>query len=157
MAKYLGETDNVDEEGKRTKGKENATEITNPINGNSIITKPKATSYDKALSLARGLTAPVLHFDEPEFTDHIKTIVSNSVSTFETAAANAKRNHSMYGRIFTCTPGDLSTSAGEEAQELLDKTGRWSERLYDMNEDEIQDYIEKQGEDCNKILYIEYS
>ena len=94
---------------------------------------------------------------EPEFTDHIKTIVSNSVSTFETAAANAKRNHSMYGRIFTCTPGDLSTSAGEEAQELLDKTGRWSERLYDMNEDEIQDYIEKQGEDCNKILYIEYS
>ena len=53
----------VDEEGKRTKGKENATEITNPINGNSIITKPKATSYDKALSLARGLTAPVLHFD----------------------------------------------------------------------------------------------
>ena len=26
-----------------------------------------------------------------------------------------------------------------------------------MNEDEIQDYIEKQGEDCNKILYIEYS
>ena len=34
----------VDEEGKRTKGKENATEITNPINGNSIITKPKATS-----------------------------------------------------------------------------------------------------------------
>ena len=43
-------------------------------------------------------------------------------------------------RYFYGTPGDLSTSAGEEAQELLDKTGRWSERLYDMNEDEIQDY-----------------
>jgi hypothetical protein len=46
---------------------------------------------------------------EPEFTNHIKTIVANSVSTFETAAANAKRNHAMYGRIFTCTPGDLDT------------------------------------------------
>ena len=93
----------VDEEGHRTKGKQNATMLSNPVNNNSVIIKPKATSYDKALSLARGLTAPILHFDEPEFTEHIKTIVSNSVSTFETAAANAKRNHAMYGRIFTWT------------------------------------------------------
>ena len=42
--------------------------------------------------------------DEPEFTPHIKTIVSNSVSTYSTAAENAKRNHAMYARIFTCTP-----------------------------------------------------
>lgn len=41
---------------------------------------------------------------EPEFTPHIKTIIANSVSTYETAAANARRNHAMYGRIFTCTP-----------------------------------------------------
>ena len=26
-----------------------------------------------------------------------------------------------------------------------------------MDDDQIQDYIEKQGDDCNKILYIEYS
>ena len=38
---------------------------------------------------------------EPEFTNHIGTIVANSVSTFETAARNAKRNHAMYARIFT--------------------------------------------------------
>lgn len=94
----------VEEDGKRTKGKQNATELANPINGNNVIIKSKATSYDSALSIARGLTAPILHFDEPEFTNHIKTIVANSVSTFETAAANAKRNHAMYGRIFTCTP-----------------------------------------------------
>ena len=39
--------------------------------------------------------------DEPEFTNHIKTIISNSVSTYATAAENAKRNHGMYARIFT--------------------------------------------------------
>ena len=94
----------IDEDGKRTKSKQNATELGNPITKNSVIIKPKATSYDAALSIARGLTAPVQHFDEPEFTNHIKTIIANSVSTYETAAANAKRNKAMYSRIFTCTP-----------------------------------------------------
>lgn len=94
----------MDEDGKITKSVNNATKLGHPVNGNTIIIKSKATSYNAALSLARGLTAPVLHFDEPEFTEHIQTIISNSVSTFETAATNAKRNHAMYGRIFTCTP-----------------------------------------------------
>ena len=36
----------------------------------------------------------VISILEPEFTNHIKTIVANSVSTYETAAANAdKTNH----------------------------------------------------------------
>ena len=51
-------------------------------------------------------------FDEPEFTNHIKTIVENSVSTFETASRNAKANGALYGRCFSCTPGDLDTSFG---------------------------------------------
>ena len=51
------------EDGKRTKAKQNATELGNPSNGNSVIIKSKATSYDMALSIARGLTAPVQHFD----------------------------------------------------------------------------------------------
>ena len=147
----------VDEDGHRVKAEENATELSNPINGNSVIIKPKATSYDSALSLARGLTAPILHFDEPEFTNHIKTIVANSVSTFETAASNAKKNHAMYGRIFTCTPGDLDTKCGMEAQLLLDKTAKWTEHMYDWDMERIEKYILSHGEDCNKIIYIEYS
>ena len=147
----------VEEDGHRAKAKKNATEIRNPVNNNSVIVKSKATSYDAALSIARGLTAPILHFDEPEFTSHIKTIISNSVSTYETAAANAKRNNAMYGRIFTCTPGDLDTQMGQESQEILDKTAEWTERLYDMSKTEIENWLHAQGESCNKIIYIEYS
>lgn len=94
----------MSEDGVVTKAKKNATTLKNPVNANTIVTKPKATSYESALSIARGMTAPILHSDEPEFTAYIKTIISNSVSTYETAATNAKRNHAMYGRIFTCTP-----------------------------------------------------
>ena len=53
----------ITEDGKVEKARQNATRLGNPINGNSIITKSKATSYDSALSIARGLTSPVLHFD----------------------------------------------------------------------------------------------
>ena len=45
---------------------------------------------------------------------------------------------------------------GIEAQELLDKTCPWTEKIYDWDDDQIQQYIESHGQDCNKILYIEY-
>ena len=64
LPEYLQFTSILDEEtGVRQKAVKNATKIKHPINNNSVITKSKATSYDMALSLARGLTAPVLFFD----------------------------------------------------------------------------------------------
>ena len=51
----------------------------------------------------------------------------------------------------------MDTKFGQEAQEILDKTAPWTEKLYDMTEDQIEHYFEARGEDCNKILYIEYS
>lgn len=104
LPEYLRFKAYVDDEGKNHKAKENATELKNPITQNNVIVKPKATSYDSALSIARGLSASIIHIDEPEFTNHIGTIVKNSVSTFDTAAANAKKNNSIYFRCFTCTP-----------------------------------------------------
>ena len=93
----------IGNEGKVEKSRRSAMKYLNAINGNDIIVKPKAVSKDAAMSLARGLTAPIQHFDEPEFTNYIDTIVSNSVSTYETAARNSKRNGTMYCRCFTCT------------------------------------------------------
>lgn len=95
----------IDENGTKIKQTKNATALKHPVNRNEITTKSKATSYDSALNLARGASAPMLHFDEPEFTNHIKTIIENSYSTYERAATNAERNHAMHARIFTCTPG----------------------------------------------------
>ena len=53
--------------------------------------------------------------------------------------------------------GDLDTQEGLEAQQILDKTVKWTERVYDMTDEQIQKYIEAAGKDCNKIFYIEYS
>lgn len=94
----------IDENGNKIKHTMNATSMKHPVTKNVITVKSKATSHEMALSLARGLTSPIQHFDEPEFTNHIDTIVSNSYSTFEQAAKNSKENGGMYSRIFTCTP-----------------------------------------------------
>lgn len=52
--------------------------------------------------------------------------------------------------------GDLDTRQGQEAQELLDKTCPWTEKMYDWTEDQMRAYIEARGDDCNRIVYIEY-
>ena len=157
LPEYLRFESFTDEDGKVIKATKNATTIRHPVNNNSIVVKPKATSYDKALSIARGLTAPLQQYDEPEFTDHIKTIVENSVPTYETAARRAAANGAMYGRAFTCTPGDLDTRAGQQSQSLLDHCAEWKERMYDWNKEDIEEYFKTAKKDCNHILYIEYS
>lgn len=104
LPEYMRFLSIMTEDGKVTKAKKNATEYGHPITLNKIITKSRASSYDGALSIARGLTAPILHFDEPEFTPFIDVIVKNSVSTFETAHRKSIENGSVSARVFTCTP-----------------------------------------------------
>lgn len=133
LPEYLRFESFTDDDGKTVKATKNATMIRHPVNGNQIITKGQATSYEKALSLARGLTAPVLHFDEPEFTPHIKTIVSNSVSTFETASSRAKANGAMYGRIFTCTPKSLGVNISNNIKKYLFNCGKLLRKLRHTN------------------------
>ena len=62
LPEYMRFDSFTDEDGKTVKATKNATQMRHPVNGNSVIIKSKATSYDSALSLARGLTAPILHF-----------------------------------------------------------------------------------------------
>ncbi len=144
-----------DDTGKVVRAVNNATKFKHPITKNEIITKSKATSKESALSIARGLTAPFLHFDEVEFTSRISTIVENSAPTFVTASENAKRNGAVYARVFTSTPGDLGTEAGKDAQTLLDGTGKWTEKMYDMTPEKRAQYIKNNS--SNDIIYIEYS
>ncbi len=58
--------------------------------------------------------------------------------------------------------GDLDTSFGQEAQQLLAATAKWTEKMYDMAYDPFDDeknevlkYVKDNG--SNGIVYIEYS
>lgn len=161
LPKYLRFESIMTEDGKIVKASKAATNMKHPINTNEIIIKPMANSYSKALSLARGLSAPVIHFDETEFTPYIFTIVANSYSTFDTASRKAKSNGAPYGRIFTSTPGDLDTQPGQDAARMLADTAKFTEAMYDMHYDrddsknELFQYVQTNSN--NNIVYIEFS
>ena len=104
LPEYLRFSSIVNDDGKKEKSRTSATMMSNPITHNSIKITAKATSYDRALNLARGLSVPIIHFDEAEFTDFIDIIVNNSYPAFKKAADNAIKNHSAACRIFTSTP-----------------------------------------------------
>lgn len=74
---------------------------------------------------------------------------------FSTAATNAERNGAAYCRIFSSTPGDLDSPAGQAAQEILDRTCKWSESYYDLGADKAKEIIAANAK--NGICYIEYS
>lgn len=144
-----------EDDGKTTKQIKNATKMRHPITKNEIITKAKATSQESALNIARGLTAPIQHFDEVEFTSKIKTIVQNSAPTYEKASENAKKNGALYGRLFTSTPGDLDTPSGQEGLEIVTSCATWTEQMYDMTPEKRTEYMHANSK--NDIVYIEYS
>ena len=134
---------------------DNIRKIYNPLNKNTIVTKPKASSKEAAIKLGRGNTLPITYSDETEFTDYIDEIVKASGPAFSTAAANAERNGAAYCRIFSSTPGDLDSPAGQAAQAILDKTCRWTETYYDLGPEKAKEIIASNSE--NGICYIEYS
>ena len=94
----------ITEEGKTEKGKDNATFMSHPINHNSVKTTAKAGTKDSAMKQGRGLSVPVIHSDETEFTDFIDIIMSNAYMAFKTASDNAKKNNAFTCRSFTSTP-----------------------------------------------------
>ena len=59
----LEEDDNVQGKYKIVKAVKNATSMRHPVTKNRIIIKSRATNYESALSLARGLSSSILHFD----------------------------------------------------------------------------------------------
>ena len=155
LPEYMRYESVIDDDGKIVKSINNATRMKHPVTGNQILVRGRAAGYDDAMSLGRGLSAPILHFDETEFTKWIDVIVENSVSTFETSSRASKETGSIYGRIFTSTPGDIDTPAGAAAERLLAKTAKWDESFYDKSREEIEEILY-----ANKrigIVYIEYS
>lgn len=158
----------VTEDGKIEKGQDSATTYSHVVTKNKIKLKGKASGHSAALSLARGLTAPIIHFDEVEFCPCIDVIVQNSVSTYEQAAKASRDAGTLYGRIFTSTPGDTDTPEGKAAEELLTKTVKWREDFYDMHPDQVRNILFGGTGDINDpnfaydgehigVAYIEYS
>lgn len=97
----------IDGEVKAAKGMNNVQTMSNPINGNRIVTKPKATTIDTAENIGRGNTSPIQFFDEVEFTNYIGIISKAAGPAYVQAAKNAAKNGAPYCRIYITTPKQI--------------------------------------------------
>lgn len=159
--KYLGE------DGKVKKTRQSSEILENRLLHNKLSIHPKPASLSHAQGLGRGGSGAILYFDEIEHTPFFGEILSNSAPLFKTASENAALVGKPYGRIFTTTPGNLDTREGMASLPIIESMIPWTEKIYDMTEEQIADYKsafqdeyhnseQKHTREVIDVFYLEY-
>lgn len=130
----------IGDDGKIKKSRQSAQILQNNVFHNSITIHPKASSLSQAQGMGRGGTGAILYFDEIEHTPFFPEILANSAPLFKTASENAKAAGQPYCRIMTTTPGNLDTKEGRDSLPIIESMIPWTEKIYDMTPEEIDNY-----------------
>ena len=152
-------------EEKIIKEQSNVTTMGNPINHNKIQLLPTAATEAKAPGIGRGLTSNIQMFDEFDWMKYNMEIIYASVFAFNTASDNAKANHSLYGRIFTSTPGNMDTPEGIAADKFINGDAedgshsvpmlKWKDKYFDMPIEKLRAQVNSKS--YNGIVFVEHS
>jgi len=116
---------------KGPKDRENLEEITVTLLDNHYMTAVPRSSDKDAHNLGRGLTTPILQFDESPFQKHIETAMRAAIPAMGAATDSAKINGTPYGIIHTTTAGKRDDPDGKYIYSLIEKAAAWSEKFLD--------------------------
>ena len=95
--------------------------------------------------LGRGLTVPILHFDELAYISLIGISLPVALGAGSAAREEAEANKQPYGNIYTTTAGSLNKRDGLFAYNFLTSGAEWSERFLDCkNNRHLKRIVEKQ-------------
>lgn len=144
----------VDDTGKVDRGQDSVTMMRNPVTGNTISVMARATSKEGGTKLGRGATAAIQYYDEFEFIPFNMDIIKAASFAYSRASENAKKNASLYGRIFSSTPADLDSRDGAAATEYIDKMFKWTDKNFDDPIEKIKRTI--YGPKCNHVVFVEH-
>ena len=144
----------------KTKQDANNTErITVNRLGNNYVTSVPQSSEKAARNVGRGYTVAIHHVDEIAFINNIHISLPALLASSNAAVDSAKANGSPYGNLFTTTAGFLATSSGKYAKEkIYDKSLRWTEHLYDCeDEEDLNKTIKANNPDGVGSILLEFS
>ena len=82
--------------------------------------------------LGRGLTVPIMHFDELAYINWIEASLPVALASGSAARDEARDNGQPYGNIFTTTAGNITTRDGEYAHRFLTGGAPWTESYFDL-------------------------
>lgn len=103
-----------------------------------IAVKASSDSPDKARDLLRGDTLFVAFIDEWEYIPYIDNVVEGCSPAMVSARSIAKDNNGRTCIFYTSTPGNLDSAPGKAAQKMIDATPRFSERYYDLSDEQLE-------------------
>ena len=130
--------------------------------GTTIAVKASSDSPDKARDILRGDTLFVAFIDEWEYIPYIDNVVEGCSPAMVSARSIAKEAHGRTCIFYTSTPGNLDSQPGKAAQKMIDATPRFSEKYYDLTDEQLQAIIDgtagSQNNDGKPItkFYIEF-
>lgn len=122
---------------------------------NSVTALASPMSEDSADRAGRGLTVPLIYFDEFAFLKYNKTVYDACMPAWDKAASVAKKNGVPYGITITTTPNNVDTAAGGYCKEVIDKSVPFDFACYDMDDQQLDDFIENNS--ANTFVFIQYT
>ena len=146
---------------KVDKGTENVLKMKNPVTNNSITLVPTPSTEAKADGVGRGYTAPIQFWDEFEWMPYNTKVIYTAAPAYRKAAMVAKENQSLYGRIFTSTPGNLDSRDGQTAEVFIhgNDTAKgmliWNDSMFDTPMSQIKKIVNSAS--YNGVVFVEHS
>jgi len=133
--------------------------ITNTTTGNTVRALSSAMSASEADKRGRGLTAPLVLWDEFAFLKYNKIMFQAAAPAQSQARVEARKHNSFYGTTIITTPNNIDNNPESEGtwckSEMIEKACRFDEAMYDWTIEEIQECLDKKSD--NDFLYIEFS
>jgi len=145
----------IDDDGRVDRGQDSVTMMRNPVTGNTISVMARALSKEAATKLGRGATAAIQYYDEFEFIPFNMDIINAASFAYSRASDNAKKNASLYGRIFSSTPADLDSRDGAAATDYISKMLKWEDKMFDEPIEKIRKIA--YGPKCNHVVFVEHN
>lgn len=104
--------------------------------------------------LGRGLTVPIMHFDELCYINMIELSLPVALSSGSAARDEAKAEDQPYGNIFTTTAGNINSRDGGYAYRFMTGGMPWDEFLFDIpNRKKLERVVEKGSTGTKPLIY----
>lgn len=104
--------------------------------------------------LGRGMTVPIMQFDEVPYINLIGVSLPVALASAGAARDQAREANQPYGNIFTTTPGSILTRDGKWAHAFLTGGATWSEHYLDLPSEAIlHEVVDKGSTGLKPLVY----
>lgn len=103
--------------------------------------------------LGRGLTIPIMHFDELAYLNWVEATLPVALSSGNAARQEAAENGQFYGNIYTTTAGNITTRDGLYAHGFMTGGAIWDESYLDLKSQRAVAAVVTKGSSGKPLIY----